>query len=130
MEIFIEKSKTDIYRDGHWLFLAKLYSKLCPVKLLQRYFTLAEIKLDSEEFIFRSLTYFKSTSRYSLNQRNAPISYTTARECVLKATIGIGLDSREFGLHSLRAGGATAATNIGVQDRLFKKHGRWRSGQS
>ena len=30
-------------------------------------------------------------------------------------------------MHSLRAGGATAAANLGVNDRLFKKHGRWKS---
>ena len=34
---------------------------------------------------------------------------------------------RQFGMHSLRAGGATAAANAGVPDRLFKRHGRWRS---
>ena len=33
----------------------------------------------------------------------------------------------QFGMHSLRAGGATAAANAGVPDRLFKRHGRWRS---
>ena len=32
-----------------------------------------------------------------------------------------------YGLHSLRAGGASAAANAGVPDRLFKRHGRWRS---
>jgi len=30
-------------------------------------------------------------------------------------------------LHSLRRGGATAAANRGVNDRLFQKHGRWKS---
>ena len=30
-------------------------------------------------------------------------------------------------MHSLRAGGATAAANAGVEDRLFKCHGRWKS---
>ena len=33
----------------------------------------------------------------------------------------------DFGLHSLRAGGATAAANAGVPDHLFKHHGRWKS---
>ena len=36
-------------------------------------------------------------------------------------------DIRKFGLHSLRRGGATAAANLGVNDRLFQKHGRWKS---
>jgi hypothetical protein len=35
-----------------------------------------------------------------------------------------------LGLHSLRSGGATAACNFGVPDRLFKRHGRWRSGNA
>ena len=42
----------------------------------------------------------------------------------------IGLSSRDFGLHSLRAGGATAAANAGVPDRLFKRHGRWLSDRA
>ena len=37
-------------------------------------------------------------------------------------------DPALFGMHSLRADGATAAANGGVQDRLFKQHGRWKSG--
>ena len=40
---------------------------------------------------------------------------------------GLGMDPKQFGMHSLRAGGATAAANAGVPDRLFKRHGHWRS---
>ena len=32
-----------------------------------------------------------------------------------------------FSAHSLRSGGAIAAAIAGVSDRLFKRHGRWRS---
>ena len=39
----------------------------------------------------------------------------------------MGWDPSQFGMHSLRAGGATAAGNGGVPDRLFKRHDRWRS---
>ena len=39
----------------------------------------------------------------------------------------MGFPAKSFGLHSLRAGGATAAANAKVPDRLFKRHGRWRS---
>ncbi|KAK3086454.1 hypothetical protein FSP39_018665 [Pinctada imbricata] len=38
MAIFIEKSKTDVYRDGNWLVISKTGTKLCPVINLQRYF--------------------------------------------------------------------------------------------
>ena len=39
----------------------------------------------------------------------------------------LGLDKKKSGLHSLRSGGATAAATAGVDDRLFKKHGRWKT---
>ena len=34
-------------------------------------------------------------------------------------------DVKRFCLHSLRAGGVSAAANNGVKDRMFKRHGRW-----
>ena len=40
----------------------------------------------------------------------------------------IGVDTKQFGLNSFRAGGATvAANNPSVSERLFKRHGRWKS---
>ena len=60
-------------------------------------------------------------------RNSSPLSYTRARELVLTAFESIGLDKKNFGLHSLRAGGASAAANAHVSDRLFKKHGRWKS---
>ena len=38
-----------------------------------------------------------------------------------------GYDKMVFDLHSLRSGGVSAAARAGVPDRLFKRHGRWRS---
>ena len=42
----------------------------------------------------------------------------------------IGLNKSKFGLHSLRSGGATAAASAGVNDRVFKKHGRWKTDKA
>ena len=39
----------------------------------------------------------------------------------------LGFDPNVRFAKSLRAGGASAAANAGVPDRLFKRHGRWRS---
>ena len=36
-------------------------------------------------------------------------------------------DISHFSTHSLRAGGASAAANAGVADRVFQRHGRWKS---
>ena len=48
------------------------------------------------------------------------------REVFLAKLDQLGYDRSQFGLHSLRAGGATAAAAAGVPDRLFKHHGRWK----
>ena len=52
------------------------------------------------------------------------MSYTRTRELVLGALSNIGLDKSQFGVHSLRAGGATAAASAGIPDRAFRRHGR------
>ena len=44
---------------------------------------------------------------------------------MLEAFKDIVPDISAIGTHSLRSGGATAAANAGVPDRLFKRHGRW-----
>ena len=127
MILYIEKSKTDIYREGSKLHIARTYSKTCPVSLLERYLKMARILPLSQEFLFRSLSFCKKTCTYLLKKSNQPISYSRAREIVLSAFEDIGLDKTKFGLHSLRSGGASASAAAGVSDRLFKKHGRWRS---
>jgi len=55
------------------------------------------------------------------------ISYSYLAELFKKKLKALGFVANLFGLHSLRAGGATAAVNAGVPDQLFKRHGRWRS---
>ena len=58
------------------------------------------------------------------------MSYPRTREIVLQAFVELDYPKNLFGLHSLRAGGASAAANAGVGDRLFKRHGRWKSDQA
>jgi site-specific recombinase XerD len=125
VKIIIRKSKTDQYRQGNEILLSKLSSIACPVKALTKYIHSAGIVLSSDLFLFRPL--YKTKSSYSLKSSNRPLSYTRTKEVLLsrlKEVAPIGLD---FGLHSLRASGATAAAAAGVNDRCWKRHGRWRS---
>ena len=124
MELYIESSKTDEYRDGAWVVIAKTHTDLCPVQMLRRYMELAAVGSDSEKFLFRGIVHTKSGSSL---RSSGGISYTRVRELVLEKLHQIGLDKSKFGLHSLRSGGASAAANAGVPDRWFKRHGRWRS---
>ena len=127
MSIFTEKSKSDIYRKGHWLNLAKLSSNLRLLNLTKRYFVLARIDKQCDKYIFRGIEHTKNGQR--LRKIDKPLSYTTARGHVLDLLANIGSDPKKFGLRSLRSGGASAA-NLGVNDRLFKKHNRWNSDKA
>ena len=43
LEVFVESSKTDLFRDGAWVPIARTYSDICPVSMLERYMKLGEI---------------------------------------------------------------------------------------
>ncbi len=59
VKIYIESSKTDIYRQGNTVSVAKTNTDTCPVKLLAHYCKVAELRDDSDEYIFRSLQFNK-----------------------------------------------------------------------
>ena len=125
MSIFIEKFKTDLDRKGHWLHLAKLNSNLCPLDLTKRYFVLAGTDNQCDEYFFRGIENTKNGQKPRKIYK--PLSYTTIRGHVLYLLANIGLDPKKLGLYSLRSGGALAAAKLGINDRSFKKHGRWKS---
>lgn len=127
MNIYIESSKTDVYRRGNEVTIAETGGKLCPVSWMKHYLKLAGIQSKSEDYVFRSIRFYKSVGKYLLCSINKPISYTRARELLLEVLEKVGLNSRDFGLHSLRSGGATAAAEKNVSERLIKIHGRWKS---
>ena len=75
--------------------------------------------------MFSTVYYVTSLKCYKL--RPGGLSYSQAREIVLQAFESLGYDKQKFGLHSLRSGGATAAANAGLNERLLKRHGRWKT---
>ncbi|XP_071160892.1 uncharacterized protein [Mytilus edulis] len=125
MSVFIQKSKTDIYRDGDRIIIARTGNKLCPVKNFESFLEWSNNPLDTDVFVFRNLT--KTKENYVFRKENKPLSYTRMRELFIEAFSPIVPNIKSFGLHSLRSSGASAACNFGISDRLFKRHGRWRS---
>ena len=51
--------------------------------------------------------------------------YKRERELFLAVVTAVGMEREEFSLHSWRSGGASAAANAGVNNRLFKSDGCW-----
>ena len=65
VELFIAKSKTDIYRNGRVVLLAKTGHITCPYNLLNRYIQAAGIDFSSNLMFFRSLHFVKSNASYT-----------------------------------------------------------------
>ena len=127
MTVYIPSSKTDVYHQGKNCLIAKTNSELCPVTHVAHYLAMANIDSDAECYIFRAVSFCKSIDMYRLRSADSPLCYSTVRDMFRDLLSKVGLDSSKFGLHSLRAGGATAAASSGVSDRIFKRHGRWKS---
>ena len=128
IRIFVPRSKTDVYREGNFVFISAFGSKSCPVGVLQCYLDLSRIDLSSPLPLFRPLVLHSSTCSYTL--RSEKISYTTCRVILRDSLTHLGCNPNDYGLHSLRSGGITAAarysTNL-IPERLLKIHGRWKS---
>ena len=123
IELFIEKSKTDKYRQGAKVFISAEGENSGIKICLFNYFSLAGIAEESCDFIFRHIIRMRSGFKLDKKKR---LTYCRDREVLLDRLTEMGLDKKLFGLHSLRSGGATAAaSNASVCDRLIMKHGRW-----
>ena len=55
------------------------------------------------------------------------ICYSSVRDYFRSTFKDIVPDIALFSMHSLRAGSALAAANVGVAYRLFQRHGQWKS---
>ncbi|KAL5010755.1 hypothetical protein ScPMuIL_013060 [Solemya velum] len=81
LAIQIEKSKTDQYRQGSEVVIAKGVNSACPYNMIHRYFTKAGLSVSSPDFIFRPV--FKYKKVHKLIYKNKSLSYTHTRECVV-----------------------------------------------
>ena len=129
LEIFVPKAKNDQHREGHLIHIKKIEPAYCPVLALTQYLELTGLDKNEENYIISRLSKTK-------NGHNAhggkPLADSSVRDIFNRDVAPICYENEpgEYSLHSLRSGGATAASNNGVSDRLIGKHGRWKSGFS
>ena len=76
-KIFIEVSKTDKYREGSWVYIAKTGNFTCPYTYLIKYLEAARIPSFSQNFIFRFLRYDKNLTGNVLSSK--PLSLLAGR---------------------------------------------------
>jgi hypothetical protein len=122
----LRKARRIATETAKMFLITKLNTPQCPVTILQCYIREAKIDLSTDKYIFRTLIYFKRNKNCMMRISNIKLSYTRARE-IIKALSSIGVNMNNYGLHSLRSGGASAAYKCDVSDRLFKVHGRRKS---
>ena len=109
--------------------IVKTDTDLCPWANLLKYLSQAKLSLPTsahggEGFLFGSIQ-TKSGSQFIRSA--SKLSYTRCREVLLKKLADVGLDPKCYSWHSFRSGGASSAANNGISDRMYKRHGRWRS---
>ena len=111
VQLSIKQSKTDPFRQGIKLFLAKTGKSMCPVQALIPFLT-AQGPIAGPLFLFQNGEYL-TRQKFS----------TMLREILARA----GIDSSGYNTHSFRIGAATTAHEAGIPDIDIKMLGRWKS---
>ena len=126
LTVHLPQSKTDQFRKGNDLFIAALAGKeYCPYVIARRFIGRLKACIGSgpETFVLANITRKFGQDRI-------------ARTCIAASTLtsqlrvflrDLGLSVNDFSLHSLRAGGATAAAAAHAPRDMIKLHGRWKS---
>ena len=121
VRVFLESRKNDQFREGSWIFMsANPGDQVCPVGLARRW--LAESGLQPAE----GQALFPQVVEGGVSGQG-PAPYSGVRDHFRSTLSLLGVPPAAFGTHSLRSGGATLAANCGIQDRLWREHGGWRS---
>ena len=107
IKIFVPHSKTDVYREGNFVYIVKTLSKYCPVSILLRYMHEAKLTPTSDLPMFSPSS--KTKSGYMM--RSSRLSYSRRWGMFKEALSALGCDPKVYGLHSLRSGGITSVVN-------------------
>jgi integrase len=127
MCIVVPKAKNDQLRVGNRVYVAASFNKLCPITLLLRFLASAGIG-PKESNLFQQLKFLPKSNSYQPTGK--PLSYNLARKIVISCVSQAGEDPKNYGTHSLRSGGATAAAAAGINERVLQGHGRWKCPSS
>lgn len=132
MRIFVRKSKTDQYRIGYWVIVARSTNFFNPVTLMENY--IQRLQPGPEEYLFRTIwrRTLQTTGVESLGTRKLSSQdyHTYSRKALIEV---VGMSPQEAELykgHSLRRGGATAAALARVPAPLRRIQGNWASQKS
>ena len=121
--VTIPKSKTDQLAKGAQVFIKYADHPACPVILLQDY--IAKLRYGERDGYLQPRINTSKGVQHGI--WNTTVSYSTALNDLKIFLASLGLDPSRFGEHSGRHGGATAASDAGVDWPDLMLHGRWKS---
>ena len=124
MAIFVEKRKDDHFREGFCGFITSTNNPYCPLSLTKKFLHLGRQKDSS--YIFRKVCHSKRGHCHRVRR----LTYSRALELTRTQLSAVRLKAKDYGLHSMRSGGASLAAALGIPDRLIMRHGGWKSETS
>ena len=123
LKIHIPSSKTDTFREGKYVFLAKENSIV--YNLIFQHTAKAGLDFNANHFFFGPIVITKG----KMKLQNNILSYEVYNQIIKKAVSIQGLNPDDFGTHSARSGGATALFPSANQFELMLS-GRWADPRS
>lgn len=126
LTLHLPHSKTDQFRQGSDVLIAAMAGKeYCPYRIAKQFIERLQAcrGSDAETFVLTNVTRKAGESRVA----STCISASTLTAQLRSALSGMGIHADKYSLHSLRAGGATAAAAAHAPRELIKLHGRWKS---
>ena len=115
MSIFCPVRKNDQRRQGHFVFIARSNNISCSVSITEK--LPAKLPVHPDQHLVCRLS---SSGSPSLSA----IGYSRVRE-IFRATLSLFVeDCHNYGTHSLRRGGASAASAAGISGELLDKYAR------
>ena len=115
VDIFLYKRKNDQFKQGSWVKLAGTGLADCPVAVLGEFMAVGGHTGHSK--LFHRIY----CSKYGVRLKRQPLTYSRALELVRDTFRNFELNPKDYGLHSLRSGGASAAAATEVPERLIAK---------
>ena len=128
MTVFIASRKNDQFREGHLVPIAATpESPACAVTWMRRFLQESGRRgLQSKAVLFGKISFGRG--KWFVR---GEMTYSRALECFREMLQEVNESPQEYGLHSLRSGGVSAALQVpGESVRLVQRHGGWRHIES
>ena len=122
----IVSSKTDVFRGGKKLFLARNSGDYCVVNLLKKYLLMARLEIGANSFVFGPIS--RDARGHFINGK-FQLSYASCLAIFKRQLAAQKVNPLAFGTHSARSGGASALARKVTPFELMLS-GRWADARS